>query len=261
MFKKVAIVGAAGLLTAAVLTQTSFGTYLRAKVSKVDDHFASKISADDEIRSIKKEVANLDKDIDKARASVAEERVEAKFLKARVEEKKVLAEQSRTAVEKRGAMMKEASATKFVKWDGREVGYDRAKELLQAQVIACKNVENDLKSTEKMFAVRERTRDLAEQHLSALISQKSELEAAVVELEADIKLAKIEQVQSKYQNDGTRMAEVKDSLSKLRKRIEVQREKMALSKQYDKSSVENKSVEEILAELDSKDKPQEISKK
>ena len=112
-----------------------------------------------------------------------------------------------------------------------------------------------------MFAVRERTRDLAEQHLQALISQKSELEAAVVELEADIKLAKIEQVQSKYQNDGTRMAEVKDSLAKLRMRIEVQREKLALSKQYDKSSVENKSVEEILAELDSKDKTHEISKK
>jgi len=261
MFKKFAIVGAAGLLTAAVLTQTTFGTYLRAKVCKVDDHFASKISADDEIRSIKKEVANLDKDIDKARSSVAEERVEAKFLKTRVEEKKVLAEQTRTSVEKRGSMMKEASATKFVKWDGREVGYDRAKELLQAQVIACRNVENDLKSTEKMFAVRERTRDLAEQHLQALISQKSELESAVVELEADIKLAKIEQVQSKYQNDGTRMAEVKDSLTKLRKRIEIQRAKLELSKQYNGSSVENKSVEEILAELDSKDKTHEISKK
>ncbi|MSR53519.1 MAG: hypothetical protein EXS09_09565 [Gemmataceae bacterium] len=262
MFKKIAIVGAAGLLTAAVLTQTSFGTYLRAKVCKVDDHFASKISADEEIRSIKSEVVNLDKDIDKARSSVAEERVEAKFLKARAEEKRVLAEQTRTAVEKRGALMKEASATKLVKWDGRgEVSYDKAKELLQAQVIACRNVENDLKSTEKMFAVRERTRDLAEQHLQALISQKSELEAAVVELEADIKLAKIEQVQSKYQNDGTRMAEVKDSLAKLRLRIEVQREKLALSKQYDRSSVENKSVEEILAELDSKDKTLEISRK
>ena len=61
-----------------------------------------------------------------------------------------------------------------------------------------------------MLAVRERTRDLAEQHLQALITQKAELEAAVIELEADIKLAKIEQVESKYQNDGTRMAEVKE---------------------------------------------------
>lgn len=261
MFKKVAIVGAAGLLTAAVLTQTSVGHYLRVKMCKMDDHFESKISPEEEIRSIKKEVRNLDKDIDKARSSVAEERVEAKLLKSRVEDKRVSAAQARTAVEKRGEMVKEASSKQYVSWDGRNVPYDRAKELLQAQVTAYKNVEKDLKSTEKMLAVRERTRDLAEQHLQALITQKAELEAAVVELEADIKVAKIEQVESKYQNDGTRMAEVKDSLAKLRKRIEIQREKIALSKQYDKSSVENKSVDEILAELDSGDKTQEVSRK
>ena len=57
------------------------------------------------------------------------------------------------------------------------------------------------------------------------------------------------------------MADVKDSLVKLRKRIEIQREKLDLAKQYDRSSVENKSVEEILAELDSKDKTDEVSKK
>ena len=33
----------------------------------------------------------------------------------------------------------------------------------------------------------------------------------------------------------------------------MQREKLALAKQYDPSSVENKSVDEILAELDAKD--------
>ena len=103
-----------------------------------------------------------------------------------------------------------------------------------------------------MQAVRERTRDLAEQHLQALVTQKSELEAAVTELEADVKLAKIEQVQSKYQNDGSKMADVKERLTGLRKRIEVQREKLNLAKQYDKSAVENKSVDEIMAELDTK---------
>ena len=81
----------------------------------------------------------------------------------------------------------------------------------------------------------------------------------MTELDADIKLAKIEQVESKYQNDGSRMADVKESLVKLRKRIEIQREKLALARQYDKSSVENKSVEEIMAELN--DKTTEVSKK
>jgi peptidoglycan hydrolase CwlO-like protein len=261
MLKKVAIVGAAGLLTAAVLTQTSLGSLVCSKFSQADDYFESKIPPDEEVRRIKHEVAGLDKDIDKARGSVAEERYEVKELNAKVTTKRTTVDNSRSAVDNRGRMMKEASAGKLVKWDGREIGYDRAKELLQSQVTAHKNQEKELKALETMLGVRERTRDLAEQHLQALISQKSELEAAVIELEADIKLAKIQQVESKYQNDGTKMAEVKDSLAKLRKRIEVQRGKLELAKQYDPSSVENKSVDEILAELDSKDKTVEVSRK
>ena len=205
--------------------------------------------------------ANLDKDIDRARGSVAEERVEAKLVKGRVEEKRTQVENSRAIVEARGKMLKDASQNKLVKWDSREVSFDRAKELLQSQVKAHKTLEGELKALETMQAVRERTRDLAEQHLQALVTQKSELEAAVTELEADIKVAKIEQVQSKYQNDGTRMAEVKESLAKLKKRIEVQREKLDLAKQYEKTGVENKSVDEIMAELDAKDKPDQSARK
>jgi peptidoglycan hydrolase CwlO-like protein len=250
--KKVAIVGAAGLLAAAVLTQTKAGAYLTHQFDRADKYLESKIPPEEEVRQIKAQVNALDKDIDKARGSVAEERWAAKDSKGKVEEMRTRVENSRQAVDNRGKMMKEASTGTRVKWDGRDINYDRAKELLQAQVTTHKNLEKELKAQETMLAVRERTRDLAEQHLQALISQKSELEAAVTELEADIKVARIEQVQSKYQNDGTRMAEVKESLANLRKRIEVQREKLALIKQTDRSSVENKSVDEILAELDAK---------
>jgi peptidoglycan hydrolase CwlO-like protein len=252
MFKKVAIVGAAGLLTAAVLTQTKVGSYLTHRLDRADQYLESKIPPEEEVRRIRSEVAALDKDIDKARGSVAEERWATKDTKRKFEEKRTQVENSRQAAEARGKMLKEVSTGTRVKWDGRDINYDRAKELLQSQVTAHKNLEKELKALETMHAVRERTRDLAEQHLQALVSQKSELEAAVTELEADIKVARIEQVQSKYQNDGTRMADIKESLASLRQRIEVQREKLALIKKYDRSDVENKSVDEILAELDSK---------
>ena len=252
MLKKVAIVGAAGLLAAAVLTQTHVGGYLRPQFDRADKYLENQVPPEEEVARIKVEVANLDKDIDRARGAVAEERVEAKLVKGRVEEKRTQVENSRAIVEARGKMLKEAGQNKLVRWDSREVSYDRAKELLQSQVKAHKTLEGELKALETMVAVRERTRDLAEQHLQALITQKSELEAAVTELDANIKMAKIEQVESKYQNDGTRMADIKESLAKLKKRIEVQREKLNLAKQYDKSGVENKSVDEIMAELDAK---------
>lgn len=262
MLKKVAIVGAAGLLTAAVLTQTKLGSYVCHQFNRADNYLESKIPPEEELRQIKQEVALLDRDIDKARGSVAEERYESKEIKTSVEAKRTQVENSRALVEARGKMLKEVSSGNLVKWDSREISYEKAKELLQAQVNSHRVMQKELTALEKRQAIREHTRELAEQHLQALMTQKAELETAVTEMDADIKLAKIEQVESKYQNDGTRMAEVKERLAKLKKRIAIQSEKLALAKQYDKSPVENKSVDEIMAELDSKDaKSTEVSKK
>jgi len=261
MLKKVAIVGAAGLLIAAVLTQTHAGSYLRHHLDRADKYLESQVPPEEEVARIKTEVANLDKDIDKARGSVAEERVEAKLLKSRVAEKQTQVTNSRAAVEALAKTIKDSGSSKLIKFDSREMPFDRAKEVLQNKVTAHKSLESELKSLETMVAVRERTRDLAEEHLQALVTQKGELEAAVTELEADIKVAKIEQVRSKYQSDGSRMADVKESMAKLKKRIEITRAKLELAKQYDKAGVENKSVEEIMAELDAKDKPEQSARK
>lgn len=262
MLKKVAIVGAAGLLTAAVLTQTKLGSYVCHQFDRADNYLESKVPPEEELRQIRQEVALLDRDIDKARGSVAEERYESKAIKSDVEAKRTQVENSRAIVEARGKMLKEASGGNLVKWDSREISFDKAKELLQNQVNAHKTLQKELAAMEKRQAVREHTRELAEQHLQALMTQKAELETAVTEMDSEIKLAKIEQVESKYQNDGTRMAEVKERLAKLKKRIAIQSEKLALAKAYDKSPTENKSVDEIMAELDSKDaKSTEVSRK
>lgn len=262
MLKKIAVIGAAGLLTAAVLTQTKVGSYICHQFDRADKYLESKIPPEEEVRQLKKDVAALDQDIDQAKGAVATARVDAKAAKGELDDARARLDRSRSAVEARGKMMKEASAGKTVKWDGRDISFDRAKELLQNQVTAHKNLEKEVKAQETMLAVKERTRDLTEQHLQALVSQKTELQAAVVELEADVQRAKIEQVESKYQNDGTRMADVKERLAGVRHRIEVQREKLALARQYDKSGVADKSVDEILAELDAKgEKADQVSRK
>jgi len=261
MCKKIAIVGAAGLLIAAVLTQTHVGGYLRHQVDRADKYLESQVPPEEEVARIKAEVANLDKDIDRARGSVAEERVEAKLLKTRVADKQTQVENSRSAVEALAKNLKDSGSVKLIKIDSREVSFDRAKELLQNRVIAHKTLEKEFDSLKTMLGVREKTRDLAEEHLQALVTQKAELEAAVTELEADIKVAKIEQVKSKYQDDGSRMADIKQSVANLQKRIAVMREKLDLAKKYNPSNVESKSVDEIMAELDAKEKPEQSAHK
>ena len=250
MFKKLMFVSAAGLLTAAVLTQTKLGSYCWMMAARADQAIESNIPPDEEIRRIKSEVGKLHKDIDKAKGSLAEENVEAKLLRVEVEERKTELTRARLALEVRRKLMTDVSEGKPVKWDGQDVPFNKAKELLLSQVRQFNSQEQEFKARETMLAVRERTRVLAEQHLQELVTQKANMDAAVVELEADIKLAKIEQTQSKYQNDGSRLADVKESLAKLKKRIEIQREKLSLSKKIDPTSAENKTVDEIMAELD-----------
>jgi chromosome segregation ATPase len=261
MFKKIAIVGAAGLLTAAVLTQTKAGSYLSHQFDRAERHLESKIPPEEEVRRIKHEVGNLDKDIAKAKSGLAEENVEVKHLTAKASELRAQTEKSRAAVEARGRQIKEAGDLQYIKVDSRSVPVTKAKEQLAAEVAAHRTLEKEFKATESMLTIRERTRSMAERHLQALITEKAELETAVASLEADIKMLKVEQVESKYQNDGTRMAKVKQDLSALRKRIEIKQEELRLSKKFDPSSVENKSVDEILAGLDAQGEKSETARK
>ena len=252
MFKKILVVGAAGLLIAAVLTQTKVGKHLTRQWDRAEQYLENQVPPEEEIARIKKEVASLDRDIDKAKGDLALENVEVRELTEKVSELRARTEKSRSAVEARGRMVKEATDTRFVKWDGRPIDFSRAKQMLAEEVKSHRNLEDQFRANEKMLAAHEQTRSLAEKHLQALISEKAQMESAVTDLEALIKQVKIEQVQSKYQNDGTRMARVKEDLAKLKKRIAVQREKLNLHKKWDPNSVENKSVDEILAELDGK---------
>lgn len=259
MFKKVFVVGAAGLLVAAVLTQTKVGNLAWGWVDRAERHLDSKIKPDEEIRRIKKEVGKLDKDVDLATHNLAEEIVEVRTLTKRTETLRTAVETSRKSVEARRAAF--AGDDKFVKWDGRTLNVAAAKDRLAAEVAAHKSLAAEFKAQDEMLAVHERSKLLAEQHLQAMISQKAQLESMVTEVEANIKLAKIEQVESKYQNDGTRMAQVKKDLAALQKKLDVQREKLALTKKTDPKAAENKTVDEIFAALDEKGEPAQVSKK
>ena len=161
MFKKIAIVGAAGLLTAAVLTQTKVGSYLSHQFDRAERHLESKIPPDEEIRRIKHDVASLDKDIDKAKGSLAEENVEVRYLAKKVEELRAQNEKSRTAVVARGQLVKDSAESQVVKWEGRNISHSKAKELLALEVSAHKSLEKEFKANETMLAVRERTREMA----------------------------------------------------------------------------------------------------
>jgi chromosome segregation ATPase len=250
MVKKLVVLTLVGLGAAAVLTKTKFGSYVRSAFHSAEESINDSIPNDWELSRIRGEVARLDKDIDKAKGELAKARVEAKLLAEDIEKMRIDVEANEAVLLKRGEELKAAASTDKVKWNGRSLYRDDAKQELQTAVNRHKNRRDELAVKEKTLGIRERNRDVLEKQVSAMIQQKSELATAVDRLEAEINLAKLEQVESRHQNDGSRMAEIKTSLAELQKRIAVKREKLTIARDYDPANdASAKTVDEILADL------------
>ena len=250
MCKKLFTIAIVGLIGVFVINETRLGDRLRAFADRMGKKFDKELTPEQELARIKKEVALLDKDIDKVKGDLAESNVNVRLLKVEVDELKTEVKDSDVAVRKHGDVLKAASASDRIQWGYRTVAYVEAKELLQSEVKRFKDMKDRLKAREAALASQEQTRELIEQQLQEMLKQKEVLGVAVMEMETQIKLAKVEQIRSKHQNDGTRMAEIKKSLSELKKRVMVQREKLNIDAKVHRSPAENKSVEDILAEMD-----------
>lgn len=250
MLKKVFSIAVVGLIGIFVINETRAGDKFRSWVERMTKKYEKEQTPEQELARIKKEVALLDRDIDKVKSDLAESTVNVRLLKGEVDELRTEIKDGEVAVRKHGDTLKVASTSDRVQWGYRTVSYVDAKDLLQGEVRRHKEAKDRLKAREASLASQEETRELIELQLNEMIKQKEDLTVAVAEMEAAIKLAKVEQIRSKHQNDGTRMAEIKKSLAELKKRVMIQREKLNIDAKVQRSPSEDKSVEQILAEMD-----------
>jgi len=250
MVKKLIAIAVIGVVGIYVIGETRAGSHVRAWASQIGTRLESEVKPETELARIKHEVSELNGDVDKVKGDLAEANVNARLLRRDVEETRKDVKDSEVAVRKHGEIIKAASDDNQIQWGLRRVSYAAAKDLLQNEVNRHNSLKVQLKAREQALSTQEQTRDLVEQQLQEMLKQKEELGSAVAELEADIKLAHVEQIRSKYQNDGTRMGNIKTSLAELRKRIMVQREKLHVVDTYSKSPAAEKSVDEILQGID-----------
>jgi len=250
MFKKLLFVVLVIMGGSYVINETKAGSHFRAWASRMSAKIDKKVTPETELARIKHEVGQLDGDIDKVKGDLAEANVNVRLLRREMDDMRQEVKTSETNVRKHGDVIKAANEGDRIQWGYRPVSYNDAKDLLLNEVKRHNDLKERLKVREQALITQEQTRELVEQQLAEMLKQKDELTSAVAEMEAEIKLAKVEQIRSKYQNDGSRMGDIKTSLTDLRKRIMIQREKLRLTEtSAPKSPAADKSVEEILAGL------------
>lgn len=252
MCKKLLMVAVVGAIAFAALKGTKAFNYAKSEVASVGEWVDSQIPTEKKIQQLRKEVKQLDKDIDKAQTALVSEIVDVERLAKDVanmkgevatEEKKVLAI---------GAKLKDA--TEKVSYGRFTVSPDEAKNLLASDVKRVSSRKNTVSSMEQTLNSRERIKDALQKQVEGLRRNKVELVVAIDKLEAEFKVLQYQQIESKFQTDDSRLAGVKQSLRDLQRDVDIQRQKlkMAPSVMDDGAPASGLSVEEILAPLNEK---------
>lgn len=249
MIKKLLLVAVVGVVAFSALKGTKIFSYAKQEVASVGEWVDSQIPTEKKIQQLRKEVKQLDKDIDKAQTALVGEIVDVERLAKDVaamkgdvaaEEKKVLA---------MGEKLKDATAK--VSYGRFTVSPDEAKQLLHSDAKRVVARKTTLTSMEQTLNARERIKDALQKQVEGLRRNKVELSVAIDKLEAEYKVLQYQQIESKFQVDDTRLAGVKQSLRDLQRDVDIQRQKlkMAPTVMEDGAPVTGLSVEEILAPL------------
>jgi hypothetical protein len=249
MIKKLIAIAVVGVVGAYIVGETKAGSHIRAWAGRMSTKLEASVTPEIELARIKNEIANLDGDVDKVKGDLAEANVNVRLLRSETDDLRSQVKAGETAVRKHGEVIEAASDSGQIQWGVRKVSYVNAKELLMGEVKRQNDLVARLKIHEQTLSAQEQTRDLVEQQLQEMLRQKDDLYGAVAQMESEIKLANVEQIRSKYQNDGSRMGDIKSSLAELQKRVMVQRERLHVAETYTRSPAADKSVKEILGGL------------
>lgn len=261
MFKKLLLVAVIGVAAFAALRGTKFFGYAKHEIESAKNWMEDQIPVEKEIARLRKEVSSIEKDRGKVANELAKEIVEVRYLREDVDKMRAEVKDEGDRLHAKAQEIKDA--TTQVKYGRLLVSVAEAKERLRADVAQHLVRKTTLKNQEQALAMRERTKESLEKQLDTLKRQKDELAVQIDAFEAEYRSLQLEQMQSKYQTDSTRLAGIKESIRNLKKNLEVEREKLNLAPRVMEESptvsATGQSVDDIMAPLDGK-KTDKVSK-
>lgn len=227
MWKKLVLVGVVAALAVGVFKGSKLIRHASEEIASIDDMIDDSVPVEKKIASMRKETAKLDKDIDKVKNELAKEIVEVKELNSKVTETRAGVDAEQKVLATRGEAIKDA--TSKVQYGGTKMSVAEANARLSKDVDVLIKRKKSVEGMEKALATRERVKDTLKKQLDGLVRQQQEMKAEIDAVEADYKALQLAQIESKYQQDDSRLAKIKEDLRKVKKSLDVQKEKLNMA--------------------------------
>jgi DNA repair exonuclease SbcCD ATPase subunit len=252
MWKKLLVVGVIAAAVFAGFRATKHGREL-INVWKAE----TAPTTEEKLSDLRKEVAKLDKDVEKVKTELAKEIVAVRGLTTETADLRASVDASGKSLMAQGEAIKEATGER-VKYGTTtaSIPVPEAKERLRKDVAILVQKQNTLSAKEKTLAQREAIRDTLQKQLDALVRAKQEMLAEIDAVEAEYKNLQLQQIEAKYQFDDSRLAKIKEQLRTIRNDVDVEKEKVRINDEVNpkleaKSVVTGASetVDQILAPL------------
>jgi len=253
MLKKMVILAVVGFVAVAAISGTKVASFFRSEYKSFREQAEESVPPEKEIARLKNEVSLLDGDIRKLVHHLAKERVDVNQLKDKVDEMnakqgKYLAQYDDQYAKLEAA---EKNQTQQVSFGGAPLSISDARRDLDAQLSRLENNKKSIAAHESLLSNRIKVRDTLEKQLEAMKNQKSELANSVDAMEAELAALKLQQMESKYQTDDTRLAKIKEDMQKLKTKVAVECEKLNLMPTiHDEGVTVGKSADEMKARRD-----------
>jgi chromosome segregation ATPase len=231
MLKKIGITALAVAAGLFILSSTRLGSYAKTFCGKAREWTQSQITPEFELANARREVAELVPEMRKHVDAIAKETVEVKTLRSDIKDMQVKLEAKK---ENLRAMLTELKSDRAkVSINGYTLTKAQLKAKLDREVSLCEECEKQIQVSEKTLAAREQSLQVAREQLDSMRHQKDELEVQIANLEAELRSLRLAQTKSNFKLDDSKLSRIKESLKDVRKKIETEREAMALAASFE----------------------------
>jgi hypothetical protein len=252
MLKKIGIAALAVVAGLFILNSTHLGGYAKTAWKKAKTAAKQQVPLEFQLENLRNEAGQLVPDMKNQLGKLAEETVAVQNLREKIVVTRTNLDKQKENIRTMKDDLKRGDVK--VVYDNRPYSAERVRHKLALDLVACQNLESELKSQEKLLELREQALEADRQKLASMRSQKEQVEVEIAQMDADLRTLRLTQTRSSFEVDDSRLAHIKNSLADIRNQMKVEQTRNELIGEFSNDIIpvekKAKTTEQLIREVE-----------